>query len=279
MLTTTERDLLLAGAPVGERRLALAGMSTAVLECGSGPPLVLLHGPGVHAAAWLPVMPALAETHRVVALDLPGQGASPADPPLDADRMLDWLDALVEATCPQPPVLVGQLTGGAIAARYAARPGARLRALVLVVPLGLEPFAPSAAFGAALTTHLHAPDLQTHDELWRQCVHDLGSVQENLGDRWTALRAYNLALAADPVIGAGLQRLLADFGLPAIPPATLERIAVPTRLVWGAKDAIVPLAVARRATDRYGWPLHVIAGVGNEPALEAPSAFVEAVLR
>ena len=279
MLTTTERDLLLSGASIAERRLTLAGVSTALLECGSGPPLVLLHGPAAHAAAWLPALPALAETHRVVAPDLPGQGASPVELPLDADRMLDWLDALIEATCPQPPVLVGQLTGGAIAARYAARPGARLRALVLVVPLGLEPFAPSAAFGSALTAHLHGPDGSTHDELWRHCVHDLDAVRENLGDRWAALRAYNLALATDPVIGAGLQCLFADFGLPAIPPETLDRIAVPTRLVWGAKDTVVPLAVARRATDRHGWPLHVIDGVGNEPALEAPSAFVEAVLR
>ena len=279
MLQTSERDLLLSDAPAAERRLSLAGVPTAVLECGSGPPLVLLHGPGVHAAAWLPVLPALAAAHRVVAPDLPGQGASPADPPLDAERMLDWLDALVEATCPEPPVLVGQLTGGAIAARYAARPGARVRALALVAPLGLEPFAPSAAFGAALTAHLSGPDGQTHDELWRHCVHDLDTVRENLGDRWAPLRAYNLALATDPVIGAGLQRLLADFGLPGIPPETLDRIAVPTRLVWGTKDTIVPIAVGRRAAERHGWPLHVLDGVGNEPALEAPAAFVEAVLR
>ena len=40
------RELLLAGLPVTERRLQVAGFSTAVLEGGAGPPIVLLHGPG-----------------------------------------------------------------------------------------------------------------------------------------------------------------------------------------------------------------------------------------
>jgi pimeloyl-ACP methyl ester carboxylesterase len=49
------RQRLLAGAPVTERRLDLAGVSTAVLEGGDGPPVVLLHGQGGWAGMWLPV--------------------------------------------------------------------------------------------------------------------------------------------------------------------------------------------------------------------------------
>jgi pimeloyl-ACP methyl ester carboxylesterase len=68
---STARERLLAGLPVTERRCALAGVSTAVLEGGDGPPMVLLHGPGEFAATWLPVLPQLARTHRVIAPDLP----------------------------------------------------------------------------------------------------------------------------------------------------------------------------------------------------------------
>ena len=46
----TLRKRLLAGIPVTERRFRLAGVSTAVLEGGDGPPIVLLHGPGEYAA-------------------------------------------------------------------------------------------------------------------------------------------------------------------------------------------------------------------------------------
>src|SRR5215218_4873435 len=61
------RRRVLAGAPVAERRLDLAGVSTAVLESGDGPPVVLLHGQGGWSGMWLPVVPGLMAHHRVVA--------------------------------------------------------------------------------------------------------------------------------------------------------------------------------------------------------------------
>ena len=83
------RERLLAELPVTERRVQLHGVSTALLEGGDGPPVVLLHGPGGHAASWLRVMPNLVNAYRVIAPDLPGQGASEVlDGPFDADRTL-----------------------------------------------------------------------------------------------------------------------------------------------------------------------------------------------
>ena len=70
------RQKLLEGIPVTERRLELAGVSTAVLEGGDGPPFVLLHGPGEFAAKWMRVIPDLVTTHRVVAPARPAHGAS-----------------------------------------------------------------------------------------------------------------------------------------------------------------------------------------------------------
>ena len=62
--------------PVTERRLLLAGISTAVLEGGDGPPVVLLHGPMANATHWMGIIPGLVATHRVIVPDLPGHGAS-----------------------------------------------------------------------------------------------------------------------------------------------------------------------------------------------------------
>jgi pimeloyl-ACP methyl ester carboxylesterase len=67
------RERLLSGLPVTERRSQLAGVSTAVLEGGDGPPIVLLQAE--FAAVWMRVIPELVTTHRVIAPDLPGLGA------------------------------------------------------------------------------------------------------------------------------------------------------------------------------------------------------------
>lgn len=73
--TGNARERLLAGTPVTERRLGLAGVSTAVLEGGEGPPVVV-HGQGGFAAQWMPVIRDLVTTHHVISPDLPGLGGA-----------------------------------------------------------------------------------------------------------------------------------------------------------------------------------------------------------
>src|SRR6266536_1556727 len=85
------RARLLAGLPVTERRLELAGVSTAVLEGGEGPPLLLLHEPGSFAMHWMRAIPELVRAQRVIAPDLPGHGASQViSDELDGDRFFAW---------------------------------------------------------------------------------------------------------------------------------------------------------------------------------------------
>lgn len=273
------RERLLAGLPLAQRRLSLAGMSTAVLEGGDGPPMVLLHGPGGNAAHWMQVLPPLMATHRVIAPDLPGQGASDAaGQTLDVARVLAWLGELITQTCASPPVLVGYALGGAIAARFASDSGERLSRLVLVDTLGLSAFQPAPQFGAALQEFLARPDLHTHDRLWQHCALDLNGVRERMGERWDLFRAYNVDRAATPTVQASLAALMQGFGLPAIEPPVLAHIAVPTALIWGRHDLATPLAIAQAASRRHGWPLQVIDHAADDPAIEQPEAFVR-VLR
>ena len=58
-----------------------------------------------------------------------------------------------------------------------------------------------------------------------------------------------------------------------IPDADLNRIAVPTTLLWGRHDRMVPLALAQGAAARLGWPLHVVDGAAHAPHMEQPEAF------
>jgi pimeloyl-ACP methyl ester carboxylesterase len=272
------RDRLLADVPAAEQQLELDGISTAVLRGGDGPPLVLLHGPGGSAADWRAVLPELTVAHAVVAPDLPGHGSTQVlRGELDVSRVLDWLRELIERTCPSPPALVGNAVGGAIAARFAAGRGDLISRLVLVDSMGLAPFEPAPRFGAALQAFLTAPSPETHDELWRHCALDLDRVREGFGDLWEPFRDYNVNRARTPSVRAAIEALMRDFGFAAIPAAELERVAVPTTLIWGREDIAMPLGIAERASARYGWELRVIERCADAPLLEQPAAFVRAL--
>jgi pimeloyl-ACP methyl ester carboxylesterase len=273
------RERMLAGIPVAQRRLELAGVSTAVLEGGDGPPLVLLHSSAEFAALWMRVIPGLVERHRVIAPDLPGHGASRAgEGPLEAERMLAWLGELIARTCSAPPALVGRGLGGAVAARFAIAHGDRLARLVLVESFGLAPFEPAPSFGLALNRFIEQPDERTRDGLFEQCFVDLLGLRGQLRDRWEPLASYALDQARDPAARAARGSLMPELALPAIPAAELARIAVPTTLIWGRRDLQVLLRVGEAASARHGWPLHVIDGAGDDPPMEQPEAFLN-VLR
>jgi pimeloyl-ACP methyl ester carboxylesterase len=272
------RERLLAGVPVRERRLLLAGHQTAVLEGGDGPPVVLLHGAGEFAASWMRVIPELAEAHRVIAPDLPGHGASGlAGEPLDAARVIAWLAELVERTCPSPPTLVGHLLGGAIAARFAIDHPDRLSRLVLVDTYGLGRYWPTPRYALAMLAFSARPTKGTQERLFRQCTVDLDGLREQLGERGQLLEAYALDRARDPAMNAALKHLIRQLGMPGIPPAELARIAVPTTLIWGRHDRQVRLGLAEATSAHHGWPLHVIEQAADDPAVEQPEAFLQAV--
>ena len=272
------REGLLAGLPVTERRLELAGVSTAVLEGGDGPPVVLLHGPGEFAACWLQVIPELVRTHRVIAPDLPGHGASGiAEAPLDTAGITAWLGELVERTCPSPPALVGHLLGGAIAARFAIGHPDRLGRLVLVDTYGLGRFWPTPRYALAMVAYAARPTEGTQERLFRQCVFDLDGLRERLGERGELVEAYALDRARAPGVNKALKHLMPQLGVPAIPPDELARIAAPTTLIWGRHDRQVRLGLAEAASARYGWPLHVVERAADDPAVEQPEAFLAAL--
>ncbi|MGW5232903.1 alpha/beta fold hydrolase [Streptomyces nodosus] len=85
---------------------------------GAGAPLLLLHGIGHHRQAWDPVVDILATERDVIAVDLPGFGASPALPdglPYDLSTVVPALGSLCEALEIDRPHVAGNSLGGLIA--------------------------------------------------------------------------------------------------------------------------------------------------------------------
>ena len=272
------RERLLATIPVTERRVDAAGVSTPVLEGGDGPPIVLLHGPGESAFWWMRVIPDLVTTNRVIAPDLPDHGASVVtDNPLDADSVLAWLDEVFAETCLEPPLLVGHILGGAIGARFAADHDDRLRGLVLVDSLGLGRFRPSPLFAFGLVRFLVRSTERSYGSFLDQCMMDRHRLVEEMGRDWEPFLTYHLDLASTSRTKAAMRTLMKEVGVPVLRAADLERIAVPTTLIWGRHDRANRLGIAENASDRYGWPLYVIEDAADDPKLERPAAFLDAL--
>ncbi|SFK23475.1 alpha/beta fold hydrolase [Streptomyces pini] len=273
------RQRLLAQIPLTEHHRDLAGVPTAVLEGGEGPPMVILHGLGQTSLGWIRVIPDLVPSWTLAVPDLPGQGASevPRDVPLTAGRVMEWLAELITATCPAPPVLVGHNLGGAVAARFASAHGDRLAALVLVDAFGLGPFRPKSRFAVTAATYQMHTTARSRDRMLGRCMVDYDGVRDDLGERWDGIADYVLDRARTPAVRSGSRTLMKEFALFAIPPADLAAIPVPTTLVWGRQNPETRLRYGEDAAARFGWPLHVIDDCGADAHLEHPDALVAAL--
>ncbi|MFC7741784.1 alpha/beta fold hydrolase [Nocardiopsis composta] len=102
-----------------------AGRGAVVYDlAGSGTPVVLLHGLGHRRQTWYPVMRELAGGHRLLALDLPGFGASDAPPPgarYDVASLADTVQRICSELGLERPHLAGNSLGGALALELGAR--------------------------------------------------------------------------------------------------------------------------------------------------------------
>jgi pimeloyl-ACP methyl ester carboxylesterase len=271
------RAQLLAGIPVTERRVDPAGVSTALLEAGEGPPMMLLHG-GIETGGvyWAPVISRLAESHRVVVPDAPGLGASEPVARLDEEVFDEWFAALLRLTCYEKPTLIAHSLYGSLVARFATQHGDLLRALVLYgtpgighyrLPLGLLATAirfdlrPSERNGARFADWAFFDPARTRrqDPVW-----------------YDAFMAYGRSRGAVPHVKRTMRQLI-RAGSKQISDTELQSIDLPTALLWGRRDRMVPLRIAELASSTFGWPLHVVEDAGHVPHIEQPEGFLQAL--
>lgn len=266
---------MLAGAPVTERRLMVAGVSTAVLVGGDGPPLVLLHG-GIECggAFWAPAIARLAASHSLVVPDLPGLGESAPLPRIDARAFSRWLAELLQETCPEEPTLVAHSLGGSLAAHFAAAHSDLIRALVICAAPGIGPYRMPLRLRIVAMRFALRPTGRNAERFDRFALLDLNRTIARDRQWFEAFIAYTLARATVPHVKRTMRQLVAS-GTKQVPDRELRRIGSPTALIWGRGDRMVPVRVAEEASTRLGWPLHVIDNVAHAPQVEEPDAFVE----
>jgi pimeloyl-ACP methyl ester carboxylesterase len=123
---------------------------------------------------------------------------------------------------------------------------------------------------------LTRPSEASYTRFMHQCSYDLDRLREEMGELWEPFVAYNLDRARAPTAKAA-GRLFREVGLPQIPPDELARLTMPVTLIWGRQDRANRLRIAEAASERYGWPLHVIEDCADDPPRDEPEQFIRAL--
>ncbi len=255
-----------------------------VEEYGDGDrQIMLLHGFGANSYTWRGWIGALAKEHRVWSVELKGHGSAPA-PPDDLYSIHDHAD-LVRRLIVQKDLrqltLVGHSMGGGVALLVAFRllQEGRLERLVLVAgaayPQRLPPFVALATRGRLSEWGLRfCPKRLLIGRVLRSIVFDPGGVTD------TQVAAY-----AEPLYSPAHRTALIKTAMRIIPPDLEEltkhfsEIDLPTLLLWGRHDRVVPLDVAERLLRALpGARLEVMEDCGHVPPEELPKESLEIVL-
>jgi pimeloyl-ACP methyl ester carboxylesterase len=252
-------------------------------RAGEGPLILLLHGIASTADTWAPVVDALAARHTVLAPDLLGHGAS-AKPRGDYSlgAYASGVRDLVAALGFDRATVVGHSLGGGIAMQFAYQFPERVERMVLVGSggLGREVHAvlraatlPGSELVLALVggAWLRATGGAVGGALARlglRAGEDLAGVASGIGSLADAGARSAFVHTARAAIDAGGQRVSATDRL-------YLAAELPTLIVWGERDPIIPVAHGRAAHAAIpGSRLEVFPGAGHFPHREHPARFV-----
>lgn len=258
--------------------------------------VVLIHGLGGAHANWLSLGQRLRGRARALAVDLSGHGRTPWLGSSTIDRQVELVSALLQKEARRPVLLVGNSMGGLIALRVAAAHPEWVSSLLLLSPMIPQPpFTPMDPD----TARMLLPGLPLIGPwLYRRRLASMGPV---------GMVEWLLGLiVVDPsTVAADLKQAHRDLATErssqpwAIPAfvqavrsclwtvlrtdryfASVANARLPTRILHGDRDRIVPLSAASAlAKRRPDWQLEVLPGLGHAPMIEAPDLVCERILQ
>lgn len=269
-------------APPPSQFLPIAGMDVHLRDEGprdDPEPVVLLHGTGASLHTWDGWAQALQAERRVIRFDMPGFGLT--GPAADGDYTIEAyvrtvvavLDALAVERC----VLAGNSLGGYVAWATAVLEPQRVARLVLVDAAGYPYEAQSVPIGFRIARTPVLRDLM-RDVLPRRVIED--SVRNVFGDP-SKVTPELVDRYFELTTRAGNRRALAERFAQTRPSALAERIPeiqVPTLILWGGRDRLIPPSLARRFhAEIAGSKLGMFEDLGHVPQEEAPANTVAVV--
>jgi pimeloyl-ACP methyl ester carboxylesterase len=242
-------------------------------------PVVLLHGTSASLHTWDGWTAILAQERRVIRVDLPGFGLTGPVPDGDyrIERYVEFVTALLDTLQVERAVLAGNSFGGWVSWEMALAHPDRVAALVLVDAAGYPLESQSVPIGFRIARvpvlnrllQVTLPRSVIESSL-RNTYGDPSRVTPELVDRYyeLTLRAGNRAALA--------QRFAA--GRHATDPGRIQQLALPTLILWGGRDRLIPLQYGERFhRDIAGSQFVTFPGLGHVPHEEDPEATVSAL--
>lgn len=256
-----------------------AGVRVHVVDSGprAGPAVILLHGFGSSLQTFDAWAAALSVDHRVIRYDLPGFGLTGPDPTGDYSeaRGISVLAALMDQLGVARMILVGHSMGGKLAWQYAAAHPDRVDKLVLISPDGFA--SPGFAYGRAPSVPLLLKLLPY--------VLPKAMLRMNLVAAYADPARLTPAVVDrywDMVVAPGVREaILARTGQTVLehPEARLRSIEAPALILWGERDAMIPVAnAADFGRDLSHSTVHLLPGLGHVPHEEAPDVSLAPVV-
>jgi pimeloyl-ACP methyl ester carboxylesterase len=269
-----------------QRWVSVADQPVNTIDLGEGPPLVFVHGLSGSWPNWLEQLPMFADTHRVIAVDLPGFGHSPMPHErITISGYARLLDGLFDELSIDAATLVGNSMGGFVSAELAIAFPERVERLVLVSPAGISSYRNTRGMRALPALHraerivaaytawmASKSDTVTRHPLLRNAT--LGFVTRHPTRIPAALAAEQLRGAGKPGFVQALEANL-DYDFRH----RLPEIACPTLIVWGDQDKVLTVRDAAVYAELIPGSRKVIyADTGHMSQIERPDAF-NALLR
>jgi len=247
-----------------------SGIALRTLQSGQGTPVVLIHGFGGDLSAWRPLVGRMSTNLPVMALDLPGHGASKAHP---VGRFEDIVAAVGETLRLHgtPVHLVGHSVGAAVAMALTARGDLDVRSLSLLSPAGLGP----TIDGAFVDGFLAAQSEAALAAWMRRLVHDPAKLAPVLVRATLSARDDQGLVPAQRAVANALFEGSTQLFSTA---AALAAYHGPCTVIVGRDDAILSaLDVATSTPPQVA--LHRLPGVGHLPQIEATDLVVRLIDR
>jgi len=240
------------------------------------PPLLLIHGSGASGGSWAPVVPALAERHHVIRVDLPGCGQSPPAPSYDVSAQAARVAAVLDGLGHGRVVVVGHSSGGYVATALAERRPDLVGALALVsTGPSLGAFLPQPALLRILLGPPVGPILWSRrsDAMIRKGINATTARPVDIPDelvaevRGTTYRAFR----------AVLRRNTAYVEERSVP-ERLAGLGVRVLVIFGAADPRWEPASAHEYDVVPDARIELLPGVGHLPMFEAPETTARLLL-